>query len=143
MITDIIARLIARVPEFGGRIEGAMELADMIARKALPQVTPAAHVVPLGMQGGVANSANIFFTQEFDEAIGVLISLRTYTATGGKSADLLETLKLAVISALAGWGPDTAVGVFRLLRGQLVSMEAGTVVYQIDFAMMDQLRISP
>ena len=114
-----------------------------LMRPTVPQVTPAAHVVPLGMQGGVANSANIFFTQEFDEAIGVLISLRTYTATGGKSADLLETLKLAVISALAGWGPDTAVGVFRLLRGQLVSMEAGTVVYQIDFAMMDQLRISP
>lgn len=143
MITEVIARLIARVPAFGGRIEGAMELADMIARKALPQVTPAAHVVPLGMQGGVANSANIFFTQEFDEAIGVLITLRTYTATGARAADQLEVLKLAVISAVVGWGPDTAVGVFRLLRGQLVSMEAGTVVYQIDFALMDQLRIAP
>jgi hypothetical protein len=143
MITEVIARLKSRVPDFGNRIEGAMELADLMARKALPQVTPAAHVVPLGMQGGVANSANMFFTQEFDETIGVLITLRTFTATGGKSSDLLETLKLAVISALAGWAPDTAVGVFRLLRGQMVSMEAGTLVYQIDFALMDQLRITP
>ncbi len=143
MIADVITRLKSRAPVFGGRIEGAMELADLMQRKALPQVTPAAHVVPLGMQGGSPNSANMFFTQEFDEAVGVLITLRTYSQTGAKSADLLETAKQEVLSALCGWGPDTAVGVFRLLRGQLVSMETGTVVYQIDVALMDQMRISP
>ena len=143
MIEDVIARLKLRAPEFGGRIGGAMDLAALMAKKSLPQITPAAHVLPLGVRGGEANSANQFFTQEFDEAIGILITLRTFSTTGARATDDLEVLKDAVLAALCGWGPDTAVGVFRLVQGQLVSMEAGTVTYQINLALMDQLRISP
>lgn len=143
MIDDVIARLKARCPEYGGRIEGAMELADMMRRKALPQVTPAAHVVPLGLVGREGDSANIVFTQMVDEAVGVLITLRTHSATGARATDTLEGLISATLAGLCGWGPDTAVGVLRLLRGQLVSMDAGTLVYQLDFALMDQLRITP
>lgn len=141
MIADVIARLKARVPDFGGRIEGAMELADLMKRNALPQAPLSAFVLPLGLQGGEANSANQYFTQTFDEAVGVMITTRTFTQTGATAVDPLEVLRNAVIAAIVGWGPPTALGVFRLLRATLVSMDAGTVVYQIDFALTDQLRI--
>ncbi len=36
---------------------------------------------------------------------------------------------------------DEAVGVYRLSRGELVSLSAGTLTYQLDFAIEDQLRI--
>lgn len=143
MIAEVIARLKAQVPAFGGRIEGAMELADLMKRNALPQADTTAFVLPLGVQGGEANSANQYFTQVTEEAIGVMITLRTYTQTGGVAIDPLEALRASVIAAIAGWGPAAASGVFRLLRATLVSMDAGTVVYQIDFAIADQLRITP
>ena len=47
-----------------------------------------------------------------------------------------------MIAALAGWGPDSAPGVFELSRGDLVSMKAGALIYQLDFTLNDQLRIA-
>ena len=46
-----------------------------------------------------------------------------------------------VLDAVAGWGPDDAVGVFELARGSLLHNRDGRLVYQLDFAIDDQLRI--
>ena len=48
-----------------------------------------------------------------------------------------------MIEAICGWAPDGMVGVFRLSRGGIVSFTGGTLVYQIEFAVGDQLRIEP
>ena len=141
MIDLVIARLKATVPAFASRVEGAAELSALMRQNALPQVTPAAHVVPLGISGGRADAAAGEFRQEFDRVIGVLITLRTNSRTGDGQLVQLDTLIEAVTRTIAGWGPDEAIGVFRLARGQLVTMAAGTLVYQLDFAISDQLRI--
>ncbi len=52
MIAAVIARLEASVADLVGRIEGAAELADLMQNNRLPQVTPAAHVIPMGCVGG-------------------------------------------------------------------------------------------
>ncbi len=143
MIPDVISRIASLVPELSGRIEGAASFAEMVKQNALPQVTPAAHVLPLGLIGGQGEAGAGFYTQAFEEVIGVMITLRTTGATGRAGLVTIDQLVSDVINAVAGWGPDAAVGVFRLLRGQLVSMSAGTMVYQIDFSILDQLRITP
>lgn len=142
MIPDVIARLKAQVPALEGRVEGAAELATLMRQNALPQVTPAAHVVPLGLQGGRADAAAGLFRQDVDSLVGVMLTLRTNSRTGGAQLPDLTGLIDAVIAALAGWDPPGAIGVFRLSRGQLVTMAAGTLVYQLDFALADQLRIA-
>lgn len=140
-IPAIITRLNDQVPEFSGRIEGAAELAGLMRQNALPQVTPAAHVLPLGLRGGQAQAGAGTYRQEIEDVVAVLITLRAHSRTGREALPDIDTLSRKVIDAIAGWGPGDAIGVFRLARGALVSMSAGTVLYQIDFALTDQLRI--
>lgn len=142
MIGQVIARLKTAVPAFAGRVEGAAELAALMRQNALPQVTPAAHVVPLGLQGGAATTATAVFRQDVEVLLGVLITLRTNSRTGGGQLPELNSIITDVTAAIAGWAPIETVGVFRLSRGQLVTMAAGTIVYQLDFALPDQLRIN-
>lgn len=145
-MSDAIAlvrdRLGAGVPELTGRIEGAAAFADLMRQNALPQVTPAAFVIPLGLQGGAAEAVTGFFRQEVQEVLGVMLVLRTFSRTGDQALPELGQLVASVVAAVAGFAPDDAVGVFRLVRGALVSMTAGTIVYQLEFSLSDQLRIA-
>ncbi|MFN3834635.1 MAG: hypothetical protein ACK4NO_01905 [Glycocaulis sp.] len=141
MIDTVITRLKAEVSDFSGRIEGAAEFAVLMRQNALPQVTPAAHVLPLGLRGGQGQTGAGAFRQEVEEVIAVLITLRAHSRTGREVLPDLDALIRKVITSVVGWGPDDAIGVFRLTRGQLVSMSAGTLLYQLDFAITDQLRI--
>lgn len=141
MIGPVIDRLKTQVPELSGRIEGAAEFAALMRQNALPQVTPAAHVLPLGLRGGQAQTGAGAFRQEVEEVVAVLITLRAHSRTGREVLPDLDALIRKVIDVIAGWGPDDAIGVFRLARGQLVTMSAGTMLYQLDFALTDQLRI--
>ncbi|MBL4751459.1 MAG: hypothetical protein JKX71_12915 [Amylibacter sp.] len=141
MIDAITARLKAQVSVLEERVEGAASFANLMKSKALPTVTPAAHVIPLGLQGGAATSASGAFTQMFAETIGVILTFRTYGRTGEKALEDIGTVIRAVIEAICGWGPNDEIGVFQLSRGNLVNMSAGTIVYQLDFSITDQLRI--
>lgn len=140
-VVSIIARISALVGALAGRIEGAAEFAAVMKSNALPQVTPAAFVLPLGLHGGQADAAAGAYTQPLERVFGVVLVMRNAGRTGEDAIDPLDTLIEETVTALAGWGPAGAVGVFRLVRGALVSMAAGTVVYQLDFAISDQVRI--
>ena len=141
MIAQVIARLQAQVPALAGRVEGAADFTDLKRRNALPQQTPAAHVLPLGLRGGRADAASGAFTQMFDETIAVLLTVRSHDRTGARALEDVAPLIRAIVEAIAGWAPNDEVGVFALGRGQLVNMSAGTFVYQVDFSITDQLRI--
>ena len=143
MIAEVKARLETKVSDLAGRVLGAADFADLMRRNQLPQVTPAAHVLGLGMTGGAGESATGFYTQIFDQVIGVVLTIRSHSATGERVLDDAETLIMDVTRAIVGWGPNDEIGVFRLARGNLVSMQAGTLVYQIDFSITDQLRVTP
>lgn len=141
MIADVITRLEAKVPTLVNRIDGAAQLADLMRRNALPQQTPAAHVLPGGLLGGQAEASTGVFSQMYKQSVGVLLTVRSNDRTGEKALAGIDTLIFEVIDAIAGWAPADEIGVFELTRGQLVNMSAGTLVYQIDFTINDQLRI--
>ncbi|WP_102226920.1 phage tail terminator protein [Acidimangrovimonas sediminis] len=143
MLEAVISRIEASVPQLAGRTQGAVQFAELMRTGNLPQVTPAAHVLPLGFTGGQPDAMAGAFVQPFDRAIAVMLTLRSYDASGEKALDPLEALITAIVTAIAGWQPPGAPGVYRLSRAALVSMTAGTLVYQIDFAIADQLRIFP
>lgn len=141
LVAEVMARIGTQVPDLAGRVDGAIAFADLMRRNALPQQTPAAHVLPLGLQGGGAEVVTGLFRQDVAEVVGVLLTLRSFTQTGSGALPELGQLIRAVIDAIAGWGPDAAIGVFRLRQGHLVNMSAGTIVYQLEFSISDQLRI--
>lgn len=133
---DIIARLKDRVPGLQNRVEGASGMAN------LPQVTPAARVIASGLLGGQADAGTGLFRQTFDETVSVYLVFRNVQGVGGNELDLFDTLKFAVIEALAGWAPEDAIGVLRLTRAQIDRFEAGTLIFRIDLSIMNQLRIT-
>lgn len=142
LVDAVIARINGQVPVLSGRTEGAASFADLMRQNALPQVTPAAHVLPLGLQGGAADAGSDIFRQAFDEVVAVVLTYRSHDRTGGRAVGEIDGIIRQLIEAIVGWGPDEAIGVFRLARAALISMSAGTIVYQIEFAITDQLRIA-
>ena len=90
----------------------------------------------------LAAAAAGIFVQDFSETVTVVVIVRV----GGdpleaKAIDQLSPIVRKVILAVAGWGPGDAPGVFVLERGELVGATGGASVFQIDFALDDQLRI--
>lgn len=143
MISDVINRLEAKVPQLANRTYGAADFANLMRTNTLPKQTPSAYVLGLGLQGGQSEAGAGFYTQMFDRAIAVVLTFKSYDATADRILDDTEAMIEAVVASIAGWGPNDETGVFRLARGNLVTMKAGTIVYQIDFTIKDQLRITP
>lgn len=140
MLVDALkTRLRDAVPELRS-VEGAANMAALMQSNGLPQQTPAAHVVTLGMQGGDEEAAAGAFIQSYQEVLGVIVTWRTVVNTDRAVSDV-EDLIRTIVRAVAGWEPAGAMAPFKLLRGQLVTMAKGTLVYQLDFAIADQLRI--
>ena len=76
-----------------------------------------------------------------DEAVAVMLTVRNQSRDAQAILTDLRAFVMRIIEAVAGWAPAASVGVFHLKRAALVSSTAGTFVYQIDFAISDQLRI--
>lgn len=140
-LAPVIDRLKTRVADLGGRVEGAADLANLMRSNALPQVTPAAHVLPTGLTGGRQTAYVGLYRQEVDRQIAVILTVRTHDATGARAMAAVAALIDAIVLALAGWQPADETGVFALRRATCVRFGEGTAVYQIDFSLPDQLRI--
>ena len=145
LVAELVARIDSRVPELARRVEGAAELSELVRKGGLPQAPRHAFVLPLGLvarnQGDAAAGA---FTQLVDEVFAVMLVIHAAgDIAGARSLATVDQLVWKLIAALAGWGSEEVVGVFSLRRGQLLSAEAGTVIYQLDFAIQNQLRVLP
>jgi hypothetical protein len=141
LVAQVITRLKAQVPDLR-TVDGAAQFAQLMASNQLPQLTPAAHVVPSGMQGGqVTASGAGHFVQSFQDGIGVILTFRNADPTGARAFERADDLIREVMRAIAGWSPVPGSPAFQLLRGSVANFSAGTLVYQIDFSINDQLRV--
>lgn len=143
-IDEVRARIEARVPALANRIGNAGQFAQLVERNQMPGHAVAAFVLPGALQGGNADLSVGLFRQAFQESVIVVLATRVANdPTGEKAADEITPLVREVITAVCGWGPDDAPGAFVLGAGELVGTQSGTLVYQIDFLLSDQLRITP
>lgn len=138
-----LADRLATIPTIAGRVHPAARLSELMRTNQLPQVCPAAFVLPLGIRGGTPDAVTGLYRQPIERIEGVVLVVRAAgDATGAVALQQLDPLVEATIEAVAGWAPsDDAFGTYRLSRGELVSLAAGTLTYQLDFAIEDQLRI--
>lgn len=139
----IITRLTSTVPALAS-VEGAAELAALLASP--PQVwnRARAHVVPLGIKGGAVQDAAGVFVQAIDVAFAVYLSLPSHgDAKGGRKLDDVSVLQNAIIATLCGWVPAgvASQGEVRLVRAYLAELKPGAIVYALEFAVSDHLRI--
>ena len=141
IVNTVADRLKAEVPAFGA-VELVADLAVLVKENALPQQDVSAFVVDLGFDDRDRFSASGIYTQMIATTIGVIVCVKSYgDAAGASKLPMLDQLVKAVINALAGWAPDDVVGVFELRRGRLQSIMSGLMIYQVEFALTDQLRI--
>lgn len=141
LVPLVVARLKEQVG-FGGRVETAADLAALMRSGQAAQPQLRAHVLPAALVAKAADAAAGAFVQAVERGVSVIITLPAFDATGAGDTDRMEQLVLQTIFALAGWGTDTSVGVFQLRQGRLLSLQGGVMVYQVDFVISDQLRIS-
>jgi len=145
MRVDLVsARIEDKVPDLAGRTLGAGDFADLVEKNRMPQQTPAAYVLPGGYTGGEAQASAGLFVQTMSETVIVIVAVRVagdplHSAAVAQASPIVRQ----VIEGVAGWGPDEAPGVFVLSRGELVGAKDGLLIFQIDFTLMDQLRITP
>ncbi|QPT09714.1 hypothetical protein [Sphingomonas paucimobilis] len=126
-----------------GRIFGAAKLDEMVKNNHLAQVTPAAYTLGLGVVGGDPDAAAGLFRQAVVWLEGVVLVVRNAgDATGAAGDQQLRPLIHATIQAIAGFDAPDSPGVWRLVKGELFSLQAGCLTYQLDFAVDDQLRIA-
>lgn len=143
-VDEVRERIEARVPELTGQIGNAGEFAKVVEANQLPQRRKGAFVLPGALAGGSAEAMTGVFKQSFAEMIAVVLVVKVANdATGNRALDEITPLVRSVIQAVCGWGPETSPGVFKLSRGELVGAAQGTLIYQIDFTLDDQLRITP
>ena len=143
LAADISARIEDQVSDLAGRVREAADLTELIRQKALPQASVSAFVLPLGLRARSEGDATTgAFTQMIDELFGVVLVVRAAgDVAGARSLPKIDALIWATVNAVCGWGPDDAIGVFRLTRGQLLSTAAGASQYQLDFSIQHQVRI--
>lgn len=143
-IDEVRARIEALVPALANRIGNAGQFAQLVERNQMPNQAVSAFVLPGTLQGGNADLSVGLFRQAFQESVIVVLATRVANdPTGAKAADEITPLVRDVITAVCGWGPDDAPGAFVLGAGELVGTQSGTLVYQLDFLLSDQLRITP
>lgn len=138
------ARISEKVPELpAARLGNAAQWGVLVQNDRLPTQSPFAYVLPGGLQGGAADAIAGMFRQNFLEVVSVVLLVRVAgDALGDKALQDIDPLLRDVIQAIAGWAPDGAVGVCQLQRAELIGAKDGAVIFQIDFALNDQLRIT-
>jgi hypothetical protein len=141
LVLDVKARIEATVAALAGRVQEVADLSELIARNALPQREVAAFVVPVGFNGGAPDAATGFFRQPLEQVVGVVLVVKAPgDAKAQRALATVDSLEEALLAQIPGWAPQGAIGVFRALRGRLIGVPAGTVFYQLDFAIQNQLR---
>lgn len=141
-IEEVKARIDATVPELAGKLLEAADFADLVERKKMPQRTPAGYVLPGGLRGGAARAITGYFEQAIDEIVKVvLVEKVANDPLRSKAVANAVPLVRSLIEAVAGWAPDDAIGSFKLVGAELIGAVGGTLIFEIDFALDDQLRI--
>jgi len=136
-------RLEDRVPAIT-RYGNAADFASVVEHERLPLTTPIAYVLFGGMIGRTAEASAGMFIQNVGEAVTVILADRINgDALGEKALKDISPLLGAVIEAVCGWAPEDAIGVFELRSAELVGAKGGALIFQIEFTLNDQLRITP
>lgn len=138
-----VKAILSQIPALAGRVQGAAKLADLTKRGAGITADVAAFVLGLGLRGSPPDAVTGIYRQPIERLVGVVLMVRNLgDATGDKAAIEMDALVDEVVQAIAGVEAEGAIGVFALVRGELVDIVAGTITYQLDFAVEDQLRIA-
>ncbi len=123
MLSDVIARLAAKVPAFSGRVSGAAGHAEAMEHAPPLSRLPMAFVVPLA-DAAEPNTRIGEVCQRLHVHFGVVLVVgpAQADALGGPQAVAIEGLRIAVRTALLGWQPSWAETPITATQGQYLGL---------------------
>ncbi len=142
-ISDVTARIEARVPQLSGRIKDASAFQSMLQTKSQLSASGGGFVMPWGLSGGRVDAMSGAFLQNIAMVIAVVLVTPDANPMSGRAGGTIDARMRAVIEALCGWTPPDAPGPFALLRGAMIDLGAGVLAFQLEFSIADFLRINP
>lgn len=134
-------RIEDQVPALVGNLGNAAQFTLLVDKGQLPQWRIGGFILPGGLIGGQVRSATAVFIQDVQETIAVVLVCRVASdPTGEKALDEITPLVVDVVMGVIGWAPEGVPGVFSLVKGELVGSQGNALIFQLDFALLDQLR---
>lgn len=140
MIDEMVARLNAQVPSLNGRAEGVLALMDLLRSNRLPE-NATAMIYPAGFRGLAPTDATGVFSQALAESYGVVLVISSRDKVGRKALEKINPHLRSVMSALAGWAPPDATGVFQVSSGRPLSFKDGRLMFELVFSINTNLRV--
>lgn len=144
IVSDVVARIEALVPTLAGRVGTAFDLGLLMGREIRLAASPHCWVLPGAIVGQQEQGIVGAYRQTISRQVSVVIAMRAHDGQGAADRPDLEALIAEVMSALAGYEPPSiaasARGTMTLVRGDLVSIRSGIVIYALDFAVEDEWR---
>jgi len=140
MIDEMVARLNAQVPSLNGRAEGVLALMDLLRSNRLPE-NATAMIYPAGFRGLAPADATGVFSQALAESFGVVLVISSRDKVGRKALEKIGPHLRSVMSALAGWAPHDATGVFQVSSGRPLSFKEGRLMFELVFSINTNLRV--
>lgn len=140
---EVRDRIEDKIPALAGKVRNAGEFSQLVESNQFPADLQSAFVLPGPLRGGavIAGLGGAFVQAMGETIIVVLVCRVANDATGAKAMDTLTPLIRDVTTAICGWSPEDAVGLFALGAGELVGAAQGRVLYHLEFILEDQLRI--
>lgn len=134
LLAPVIARLTAQCP--------LLRLVQAGLAPATSAAHPAAYIFPLQVDA-LPNVLLGVHDQPITERLGVELTIRNASraGTGAGAADELETVRLQVLAALAGWQMDVAYVPFNYGGGRLMEFDAGNAIWRDEYTTETYLRI--
>lgn len=136
----LIAKLKADVPALGGRVDTAVDLAELVEKNVLPKVFPAVYVLWSGDRPSPNKMANITVQDVAETASVVLVHKRFSDATGAKATEDVEPIVDAIIDSIVGYQIAPEIDPFEYQSGELIGLQLGAVFINLDFVTRRQLR---
>ncbi|MEM9968489.1 MAG: hypothetical protein AAF755_10345 [Pseudomonadota bacterium] len=142
MLDTVKERIEDYVPELRHRVEGGASFAALMQSGHRPQSPVQAYVLYAGVAArGTPPLGAGYFAQNIRESINVVLMVNSSAPEAQRALDLLRPINDAILQALCGWAPGDEVGVFELVRAEVVSFQKSLLIWNIDLAINDQLRI--
>lgn len=142
LIDDVMARITAIEPQPFALIEGA---ADLAAIDGNPPAAPAAYafIKEEAAEENTRATGPVLQRCENDIAV-VIITSNVTDATGSAALSDVETLKLAVRSALVGFVPQSGVGEpVEYVGGRVLRFRSGYVWIELVFSVASYIEGNP
>ena len=131
LLDKIVATVIDRIPYFGGRVEGAVDVGSV--KGTVFQAIPACYVIP-NADDTEPNRSGHEIRQRLTRTYSILVVVSNTSDPQGHTAyNEIERIRQFLWQALLNWQPDPAFDPLAYAGSQFVDINKDHLIWRFDF----------